>query len=92
MDKSKLSSAVIAQLEMSIKCHSSVFAHFGVPARPGVPYSLVSINAKKFTNDKITYMLENQGCKKVEFSQYAPRSNGIAERANGEDADEGVQT
>ena len=50
-------------------------------ARFGVPYSLVSDNAKEFTNGKITHWLEIQGWKKLQSRQYAPRSNGIAERA-----------
>ena len=52
--------------ESVIKCVSSVFVQFGVP------YSLVSGNAKEFTNGKITQWLEIRGCEKTVSPLYAP--------------------
>ena len=47
--------------ENVIKCVCSI----------GIPYSLVSDNAKTFTSCKITHLLEIQGCEKLDTPQYA---------------------
>ena len=61
-----------------IKCLSATFARFGVP------YKLVSDNAKEFISDELIKWLETQGCQKIETPPYYPKANGLAER--------GVQT
>jgi hypothetical protein len=58
-----------------IKCLSATFSRFGIP------YTLVSDNAKEFICDEVTNWLRHQGCRKIESPLYYPRANGLAERA-----------
>jgi transposase InsO family protein len=61
--------------ENVIKRLSAIFARFGVP------FTLVSDNAKEFVTDHVTTWLRVQGCSKLETPIYHPRANGLAERA-----------
>ena len=58
-----------------IKSLRTVFTRFGIP------YYVVSDNAKEFVASDLSIWLNAQGCSKIETPTYNPQSNGLAERA-----------